>query len=215
MRRVHRLNGELMHLVQHVEKVALGVDAHPFHAGHDLADDLLPGGCVGPVLERLQVRQQVGVGEVEERPGRGVLQFTALPADVFVRVVRIVRGCLFRRRAPIAPAVGRLQRRSEWNAQRVRFLFFAVFLLVEDAQEENPGQLGHILHRPGAVAPAHDVADALDGLIDRLLGGQAFAVVVRLILFLSRHRGCFYPPPIGRDSFRCIPGCDAHRPHPG
>jgi len=46
------------------------------------------------------------------------------------------------------------------------------FVIVQDAQEENPGQLGHVLQRPGAVGAAQDVADAPHVGIERGLGGE-------------------------------------------
>jgi hypothetical protein len=74
----------------------------------------------------------------------------------------------------------RFQRGPEQHAQRRGLLLLAPLVLVEDAQEEDPGQFGHVLHRAGAVAAAHDVADALDRLIHRLLGGEALAIAVLL-----------------------------------
>lgn len=38
--------GQLMHLVEHVLKVLLRIDADSFDTGQDLADDFLPGGGV-------------------------------------------------------------------------------------------------------------------------------------------------------------------------
>ena len=53
-----------------------------------------------------------------------------------------------------------------------------MFLLVENAEKENPGEFGHILQRPGAVAAPHYIADRFHGGIDRLLGVQPAAVAV-------------------------------------
>jgi hypothetical protein len=58
------------------------------------------------------------------------------------------------------------------------FLLLALFLLIEDAQKENPGQLGHILHRAGTVPTPHNVADALDCLIYRLLSDKSPAISI-------------------------------------
>jgi len=65
-----------------------------------------------------------------------------------------------------------------------------VFLLVEDAQKENPGQFRNILHRPGAVAAPHDIADALDRLIHRLLRDQPFAVSIAVAVLSLCHLLC-------------------------
>lgn len=56
------------------------------------------------------------------------------------------------------------------------------FLLIEDAEKPDPGQLGHVLGRAGAVAPPHDVADALHGGVDRLLRGQPAVVPVTTLI---------------------------------
>ena len=103
------------------------------------------------------MRQEVGVDEAEEGVLRRVLQFDAL--------VGLPLGQGLRRRAPIAPAVGRVERGPERHAQGLGFRLLALLLLVQDAQEEYPGQLWDVLHGAGAVAAAHDVADALDRLI--------------------------------------------------
>jgi hypothetical protein len=70
VRRVHSLGGELIHLVEHIQEITLGVDAHAFDAGHDFADNLLTGRGVRPILQALQLRQQLCVDEVE----KGVLR---------------------------------------------------------------------------------------------------------------------------------------------
>ena len=68
------------------------------------------------------------------------------------------------------------------------FLLFAFLLLIQDAQEKNPGKLRHILQRARTVAPAHDITDRFYDLIHRMLGGKVFIVVFSfprtLILFL-------------------------------
>src|SRR5665811_2434514 len=46
-------------------------------------------------------------------------------------------------------------------------------------REEDPGEPGHVLQRPRAVGAPHDVADRLDGLVDRLLRGELLGVAVR------------------------------------
>ena len=41
--------------VQHIEHIALGVNADPFDAGHDFADDFLPRSGVGFIPQCFQV----------------------------------------------------------------------------------------------------------------------------------------------------------------
>ena len=108
------LRADLVHLVEHVLEVALGVDADALHAGHDLADDLLPRGRVRVVLELTQVGQQVAVDEVKVAVLTRVRALLALPARPshdrhvlgFVVQARI-RGFVWKWCGPIAPAVGR------------------------------------------------------------------------------------------------------------
>ena len=63
-------------------------------------------------------------------------------------------------------------------------------LSVQDAQKENPGQFGDVLQGPGAIRPAHDVADAFDCAVDGLLRGKALSVAV---VADSCHRDEFSP----------------------
>ena len=83
VRRIDRLVRELMHFVEHIEEVALSVDADPLDAGHNLADDLLPRGGVGRFLECLQMRQQFGIDEVEKGIWRCVLELLPLVGFAF------------------------------------------------------------------------------------------------------------------------------------
>jgi len=152
---------DLVDLVDDVEEVALGVDARALDGAHDLADDLLARVRPRLLAQAPQVRQQLLVEEVEEGAQRARLQFRALGAV---------------RRRPVAPAIRRPQRRPVLGPDRSRFVGLDLFALVEDAQEEDPGELGHVLQRPGAVGAPHDVADRLDGLVDRLLRGELLAV---------------------------------------
>jgi hypothetical protein len=55
-----------------------------------------------------------------------------------------------------------------------------VFLFVKDAQKQNPSQLRHVLHRAGAIPAPHDVADALDCLINRLLASQLATITIAI-----------------------------------
>jgi hypothetical protein len=50
------------------------------------------------------------------------------------------------------------------------------FLLVQDAQEENPSEFGNVLQRPGTIRAPHDVADLLDGRVEPLLTVEFLAV---------------------------------------
>ena len=55
------------------------------------------------------------------------------------------------RRGPVAPAVGLFERRREGQAQGLGFLGLVGFALVEDAEEQNPGEFRDVLHGAGAV----------------------------------------------------------------
>ena len=78
------------------------------------------------------------------------------------------------RRCPIVPAVGLNYGEYKLFAEHLRFLGFALLAFVEDAQEENPGEFGDVLHCAVAVGAAHDVADAFDRLINGLLRREVF-----------------------------------------
>ena len=54
---------------------------------------------------------------------------------------------------------------------------FFLLPFVEDTQEEQPGEFGDVLHGPGHIRPAHDIADGLDRAVDRLLGGEIVVAV--------------------------------------
>jgi hypothetical protein len=85
---------QFMHPVEHVAKVALGIDAGALNPAHDLADQLLPHRRLRPTLQPLEVGQQFGVDEGKEDARGLALQGHA--------------HCPARCR-PIAPAVGRIQ----------------------------------------------------------------------------------------------------------
>lgn len=75
MRVVHMVDADLIHLVENVAEVRLAVHPHPLDGGHDPADHpLLPRGRGirqlgrGINVQRMQVRQQPGVDELEELP---------------------------------------------------------------------------------------------------------------------------------------------------
>src|ERR1035437_8998137 len=64
----------------------------------------------------------------------------------------------------------------------IGFFGFVRLTLIEDAEKEDPGQLGDIVHRAGHVGAAHDVADGFYGAVDRY----------RLLRLRAphAHRGC-------------------------
>ena len=101
VRRVHGFGADLVDLVQHVQKVPLGVNARALDAGEDFADDLLARRGVRLLAQSFQVRNQLAIDETEERAERAVLQFLPLRP--------VGRG-------PILPAIRRVQRRREFRA---------------------------------------------------------------------------------------------------
>lgn len=161
VRVVHARGGEFMHLVEHVAKIPLRVDARAIHTGHDFRDHLLPRAGVRLFPERLEMRDEVAIDERKESAHRALHKFLALR--------RVGRG-------PILPAVRRGERRAEVRAHGGGALRFVHLAFVEDAEEKNPRQLGDILHRARAITPPHDVADAPDGSVDGALIGKRFAV---------------------------------------
>ena len=142
--RVHVVGADVVHLVEDVEQVALGVDARPLDTGHDLADDLLSRSRAGAALEAAEVRQQLLVHEPAEAAERTRGQLPPL---------RPILRC------PVAPAIGWFERRREFGADGLGCLGLAGLPLVEDSEEQDPCQLGHVLERTGAVRSAHDVPD--------------------------------------------------------
>src|SRR5205823_12546292 len=107
---------------------------------------------------------------------------------------------------PVLPAVRGGERGREVRADRLGFLGLTLLALVEDAEEEDPGQLRDVLHRPGAVGAAQDVADGPDGRVDRLLTPHPLAVFAVLLGHVvtpsgacrwcgSRQRAGATPPP--------------------
>ena len=66
------------------------------------------------------------------------------------------------------PAGGQLERGHEGLATCLGLLGFDFLTLIENAQEEQPGQLWNILERSGAVAAAQDVTDGSLPLRDPL-----------------------------------------------
>lgn len=146
---------DVVDLVQHIKQIALGVDARAVNARHDLADDLLSGRGVRFVLQVLKVGDEPFVHEIVE----GVRRRFGEPLALRGRWCR-----------PVPPAEGLGQRRPEIRPHGPAFLGLDLLSLVEDAQEEDPGQLGHILHGPGAVRATHHIAYAPDRAVD---GGAA------------------------------------------
>lgn len=76
------------------------------------------------------------------------------------------------RRGPVAPAVGFIERGREVTADDLGIFGFVLFLFVEDAQEQEPGEFRDVLQGAGAVGATQDVADRPDGGVDGLRGGQ-------------------------------------------
>ena len=79
-----------------------------------------------------------------------------------------------------------------------RFVAGALFLGVEQAQEQYPGQLRHVLQRAGAIGAAHDVADGFDEGRQRLGGADGLGQLGRLRHLRYLHSrlllgwGCFF-----------------------
>src|SRR5207253_1278339 len=111
--------------------------------------------------------QQFGVDEAQHGAKRAVLQLLAL---------RPVWRC------PVSPAERRLERWCDLGANGSGALFLVGLALVEDAKEQDPGELGHVLEGTRAVRAPHDVADRLDGGVDRLRRRQALAVTLGVSL---------------------------------
>ena len=122
---INRVVGNLVNLVQHILKVALGINADALHAGHNFADDFLRRRRVALAAQPFQMGQQLAVDETEQRVGRRGLQFQPL--------VGLAGGQRFRRRAPVPPAVGRRQRRPVRSAQNSRLVGFLLLPLVQNA----------------------------------------------------------------------------------
>ena len=154
---VHRRVGDFVDLVQDIEEVFLRVNAAALDGGHNLADDLLPGGGAALVLQAFQIGQQLLMDELPDA-GLGVL------------AQRAIRG------GPVAPAVGRFDGGRKGDAEGLGVIGLLRFAFVENAEEENPSEFRDVFHGAGAVGPAHDVANGFDGGVDRLLSGVALAV---------------------------------------
>src|SRR5262249_39773476 len=57
---------DLVHAIEHVEKVALGIDARSIHARHNLADDFLPRRGVWLIFQFLEMRDELAIYETEK-----------------------------------------------------------------------------------------------------------------------------------------------------
>ncbi len=95
----------------------------------------------------LQVRQKLQVDERQEGAHRAFAQLGALRST---------------RSRPIAPPKRRLERRREANAKRLRLLRLQLLAVIQDAKEQDPRQLRHVLERARVVRASHDVRDLLD-----------------------------------------------------
>ena len=149
---------DLVDPIEDVEEVLLGVDTDPLDSRHDLAYHPLPRVRVRPIAQPAKVRQQLTVDEAEVRAHRRVGQLPALRAG---------------RISPVAPPIGRHDRRAEADADRLGLLGLQLLALVEDPQEQDPRQLRHVLKSAGVVCPPHDIRDLLDRGVDRRRGGES------------------------------------------
>ena len=167
---LHGFIAELVDLVQHVGEVLLRVNAAALDTGHDFADDLLARGSPGAGLEGFEIGQKVFVDELPDA-------FLGVPPQWGVG------------RGPVAPAIRGLEGGGERKAQRVGFVGLVGLALVKDAEEQDPRELGNVVHGAGDVRPAHDVADGFDGGVERLLGGVALAVAFggRVVVGFAGH----------------------------
>jgi hypothetical protein len=73
------------------------------------------------------------------------------------------------------PTVGCLKGIGEFGSYGFGLFGCLLFLFVEDAEEENPGDFGDVLQCSGAVGAAHDVADGFDVAVEGLLGVELTA----------------------------------------
>ncbi len=159
MRVVNPPGLDFVHLVEHVAKIALGVDPSAVHARHDFADDFLPGCGVGSVPQLLEMREQADVDEIGERRLRPFLQL--LP---FWGI----------RRGPVVPPVGRFERAAEIRPHRPGLALLHLFALIKNSEKKNPCQFGNILHGSRTIRSAQNVTDAPDRLVEGRLGGEGF-----------------------------------------
>ena len=132
--------------VEDVEEVLLGVDADGLDGLHDLADDALARGGILPLGEIVKGGKQVVVDEGESAAQGAVLELLALgPCGG----------------SPVLPAVGRIQRGPEGLPDGCALLGFHLLALIDEPEEEEPGEFGDVLQGGGAVGAAHDVADSV------------------------------------------------------
>jgi hypothetical protein len=134
--RIDSLTAQLVHLVEHVEEIALGIDARALDARHHLADHLLARRGAGPLPQGLEVRQQVAIDEGDEAAERAGLE--RLPPDPV-------------RRRPVLPAIGRREGRRKLRAHCLGLIALTRLPLIQNAEEEDPRELRHVLKRSGAV----------------------------------------------------------------
>ncbi len=166
---VHVVDVDLVHLVQDVAQVRFRIHPHAIHRSHDAADDALLARCrrvgqagAGVDVQTVQVRQQFLVDEVEQLAVASRKQLLPLPAHRLAIAGQRMVGLVGERRGPVLPAERAAQCGCKTRAHGFGLLLVANLLRVEDAQEQNPGQLGNVLQRTRAVGAPHYVADALD-----------------------------------------------------
>ena len=104
------------------------------------------------------------------------LEFFALPAlglsVAGEENIIALGGC------PVMPAVGCGEDGGKGCADGFGLFGFLELLFVEDAEEEHPGDFGHVLKCSGAVGTAHDVANGFYVAVEGLLGVEFTTVAV-------------------------------------
>ena len=82
---------------------------------------------------------------------------------------------------PVAPAVGRLDRRPELLARELGLVLALLFHVVQELEEHDPGEHRQTVEvAVQALVLAHDVARGLDQAPERLRRGRAAPVAWRL-----------------------------------
>ena len=146
---------DLVDAIEDVEEIALRVDVHLVDRGHDLADDLVPRRRTRLIPEPTQVREQVPVDEREVRTHGAVGELGALGSAG---------------RGPVPPPVRRSERWGEHRPDRLCLLGLKLLALVEDPEEQDPGQLRDVLEGTHVVGAPHDVRDLLDRSVEPTTG---------------------------------------------
>ena len=152
---VDGFKADLVHPVEDVEEVLLGVDCDLVDRGDYLADD--PLAAVAPGRRAVpQIGQKLAVDEGEERPQRRTSIRSASS-----------------RPGPPSPASEGFQRRREPYPRADALLRLDLLALVQNPQEQDPRELRHVLEGAGVVRAPHDVRDLLDRGVHRRRSGEA------------------------------------------